>query len=210
LALGLAGFVGRAALAGATVERRFFGAALARFFAGAFDARFFAGAFDVRFLAGALLARFFAGALLARFFAGAPRGDVVALRGAFDARFFVVFFVAMASPETSTLSESLPQATSTVASAFDDVDEFDLLGTRGRLVGGGNHPDFLVADRFEDAHHQRVPGGHTGAHVLKWRACSVANGMGRQRAPEARALAPETGRRLAGESPPRRIAREGG
>lgn len=131
------------------------GALLARFFAGALLARFFADAFLARFFAGALLARFFAGALLARFFAGALL-----------ARFFVGCFVAMASPEAVTLSESFRLATSTWASAFDDVDEFELFRTRRALARWRNDADFMVSHRFEHADHEKIPRWNTGEQVL--------------------------------------------
>ena len=133
----------------------FLGALLARFFTGALLARFFADAFLARFFAGALLARFFAGALLVRFFAGALL-----------ARFFVGCFVAIASPEAATLSESLKLATSTWASALDDVDEFELFGTRRALARRRNDADFLVPHRFEHADHEKIPRRNTGEQVL--------------------------------------------
>jgi len=106
-ALGRAGWVGRFARPGESVVRRFLGAALAVFFAlvpffVALLADFF-GALLADFF-GALLADFFSalvGALLERFLAAF-------FGGLFDARLaaglLLVFLVAIASPETATLS----------------------------------------------------------------------------------------------------------
>lgn len=134
LARGRAGFVGRAAFAGARVERRFLGAVLARFLvaflAGAALARFFGDpprcdAVDFR---GALLARFlvvfFVDPFVADFFAA-----LVALRGLLLARFFVGCFVGMASPEGSTLSES--SALATVVEGFNPRPRIRTRSARG-------------------------------------------------------------------------------
>ena len=98
-ALGRAGWVGRFARPGESVVRRFLGAALAVFFA---LAPFFGALLAA--LVGALLADFLAalvGALLERFLAAF-------FGGLFDARLaaglLLVFLVAIASPETATLS----------------------------------------------------------------------------------------------------------
>jgi hypothetical protein len=118
-------------------------------------ARFFADAFLARFFAGALLARFFAGALLARFFAGALL-----------ARFFVGCFVAMASPEAVTLSESLRLATSTWGVSPRPRRRIRNVPDALALARWRNDADFLVPHRFEHADHENIPRRNTGEQVL--------------------------------------------
>lgn len=121
LALGRAGCVGRVARPGESVVRRFLGTELVGFVEAVFLDAAFLGAVSplpfvfFRVLLGRFFAAFFAaflGAFAGRFFA--------AFFGAFvDARFaagrLLVFFVAIASPETGTLSESSRLATATVS-----------------------------------------------------------------------------------------------
>lgn len=122
LALGRAGCVGRVARPGERVVPRFLGAELFGFVeALVLDAVFFgvASALPVVFF-WVLLGRFFA-AFLGAFFAAAFLGRFFgAFFGAFvDARFvagrLLVFLVAIASPESGTLSESSRLATASVS-----------------------------------------------------------------------------------------------
>lgn len=122
----------------------------------------------------------FGGFLLARFDAPAWRDFAArfggALLGRLDDRFVVVFlaaralvvvrFVVMTPPERSTLSETKGRA-STPGSVIDDVHELEALGLRWRLGCPGNHPDFLIAHRLENAHHERVSHGNLGEKILK-------------------------------------------
>ena len=115
-ALGRAGCVGRLARPGERVARRFLGTELVGLASAVFFGAFSAVAFVVfRALLGRFFAAFlgaFSGAFVERFF--------VAFFGAFvDARLaaghLLVFFVAIASPEPGTLSESSRLATATLS-----------------------------------------------------------------------------------------------